>query len=154
MNPSIKLQIEDFQEVAGELAPLLYDHITEVEDKILPFNPDFKSYFVAQRQGKVLLVVARNESDQIVGYCLDYLINNPHYQEMFAINDFIYVHPEYRGDGVFKAMTQYIEEVETDFQVRCRTFNTKVDMTGPLGYHSVEVVHKKHLTSEGGYSWQ
>lgn len=95
----LKIQEENLKDCIEEMKPLLAEHYKEVavyQDKI-EFNPDYERYLDMNVLGFVRVFTIRDEG-KLVGYSL-YLLNpNIHYKDhLYAVNDVIYVDPEYRG---------------------------------------------------------
>jgi len=143
----INIKIERLIDCLEELAPILAGHWDEVEhDKDeVPLKPDFVTYLKLEEAGHIMLVVARAD-DKIIGYQWDVVHTNLHYSELYAVNDLMYLNKEYRGSGVFNAMSDVAEEYLISLGVKVRTITFKVESDKMShGYKLVEHVHHKNL---------
>ncbi len=100
------------ESLIGELKPLLEDHWKEIamfKDKI-SFSPDYEKYLILQDMGALHVVVVRDEG-KIVGYFVSFIQPHIHYKDnIFAINDILYVDPSYRGGTVAYRMFKYAKK--------------------------------------------
>lgn len=101
--------VENFNDVIDEIKPLLEAHYHEVawyQDKI-PFDPDYDKYKALEEAGCLHIVTAR-QLGKLVGYFVSMVLPGVHYrQNLFAMNDILYVDPSYRGGTVAYRMFKY-----------------------------------------------
>jgi hypothetical protein len=106
------IQVESFLAISEELLPLIRNHWLEVAhhtDKI-PLDPQWKMYFDAERDGRLVTITARNNG-KLVGYSIFFLRAHIHYAGcLIASNDVIYLTPELRKGT--RLGTQLIDESE------------------------------------------
>lgn len=141
----ISIEVESITETMAELTPILGQHAQEVETHGLIFNPNFETYCQLDQLGNFLLVVARDENTEVVGYCGDFIQMDLHNQVVMAINDFAWVKPNYRKTGLFAAMIEVTEEAAICRGAKLRQMALKKPGTGPLGYTQAEILYQKVL---------
>tara|TARA_R110000782_G_scaffold254585_1_gene342973 strand:- start:233 stop:688 length:456 start_codon:yes stop_codon:yes gene_type:complete len=94
----LKYQQEFLNQVKSDIEPLIELHWEEIalnQDKI-KLNPDWDAYHSLEEQDKLKIFTARNGND-LVGYFVVILGTNIHYKDhLFANNDIIYLHKDYR----------------------------------------------------------
>jgi GNAT superfamily N-acetyltransferase len=99
--------------IAKEITPLLERHWREIANyqEVIPLAVNFEAYRQADAGGKLLVLVAR-EGDSMIGYSVFMLIRSPHYRSsLFAMNDVIYVLPEYRKGRTGLALIRESEKL-------------------------------------------
>jgi GNAT superfamily N-acetyltransferase len=86
-----------------EIKPLIqmhYDEIALHKEHVL-LDPDWDRYAAIDSTGNLLIVTARNEKMQLVGYAVFFITPHIHYKStMIASNDILYLHPAYRKGRV------------------------------------------------------
>jgi len=133
-----------------ELAPHLAEHWDEVETFIdkqhSPLDPDFVTYLSLESTGQLALVVARDGST-IAGYMWDIVAQNPHYKQVYSVNDMLYVNKDYRGRGILGTMCDVMENHVITMGAVVRSMNVKATNPAPdmCGYSQKEVVYFKNL---------
>lgn len=112
----IKFQVERFRDCYSEAAPLLIAHYNEVatnkESKVL--DPDEDRYMMLEDNGMLRIFTAR-DGGKLVGYFVSMVMPHLHYSStIYAMNDILYVDPEYRGTTLayrmFKGAMQDLKE--------------------------------------------
>jgi GNAT superfamily N-acetyltransferase len=92
-------RVESMMEVLAEFKDLCVSHWMEIanyQDKI-PLEPDWDKYR-ALENAKMLAFMSVRVSGVMVGYCAFIITPHLHYKScVTAMNDLIYVRPEYRG---------------------------------------------------------
>lgn len=108
----IRFSVETYDDVIDEIKPLLDWHWEEVaiyKDKI-KFKADYSKYEDMQDSGHLHIVTVRDE-DMLVGYFISFLMDHPHYSDhKYALNDILYLHPDYRHADVACGMFEYAEK--------------------------------------------
>lgn len=125
----ISYQQEQIENTWSELEPLLHEHYKEVamfQDKI-KLNPDKAFYEHAQDAGRVYLHTARTTKDrQLIGYAATMVHVNPHYQDhTYAVNDVVFVLPEYRDGQVAPTLVAMVESDMKRLGCSVMTFHMK-----------------------------
>jgi GNAT superfamily N-acetyltransferase len=133
-------------DIVEELVPLLAEHFIEAEvlrPKLVP-NPNFSLYYELEAQGAIVLVTARVDGN-IVGYMLDQVYEHPHYQQLVASNDLMYILPDYRNTDVFKKMIRKIEDIAKRMGAVERLMSFKQTGNTRGGYTPYEIATQKYL---------
>lgn len=103
---------EKLKDCLEEMKPILrlhYEEIAMYKDKI-PLDPDYSKYFLLEEEGIFHAVTVRDEG-KLIGYFLSLVTPSIHYsQTVYAVNDILYVHPNYRLSGVGQEMFRFAEE--------------------------------------------
>lgn len=109
----MEYKAEFIKDVLEELKPLLEEHWKEVAwyQEDIKLNPDYNKYVSMQEANNLLFVTARDEG-KLVGYNVNFLQYHPHYSDhIYAVNDIIFVHPDYRHGMVAKELLEGTEEI-------------------------------------------
>lgn len=109
----ITIQNESGMTLHDEILPLIQAHWHEIgaygED--VPLDPDWQNYAVLEVSGLLHVATARVDG-KLVGYCVTLVAPHLHYKStVFAINDLIYVLPEYRGRAGLKLVLHVLREM-------------------------------------------
>jgi GNAT superfamily N-acetyltransferase len=103
---------ESLKSCLEEMKPILELHYQEVamyKDKI-PLDPDYSKYFMLEEEGVFHTVTVR-DNGKLIGYFLSLIAPSIHYsQTVYAVNDILYVHPDYRASGVGQKMFSFAEK--------------------------------------------
>lgn len=138
--------------IFSEVQDLLKDHHEEVDlhrDKI-PMDPDWETYFRLDEAGKFRVYTARDEG-LLVGYTWFVVTKGLHYKgNIFALNDLIYIKPEYRGEKIGYGMLKFSEEMLSLEGVSVIQVNSKFTkpfdgLLSGMGYEPIETAHSKIL---------
>lgn len=141
---------ESIADMVGEAEPLLrlhYDEIAWKKEKI-PLAPDWNQYAMLELQGKLLCFSGR-VGGKLKGYSAFFFAPLMHYSHtMAAVNDIIFLHPDYRSAGYGAGLIQYAERelkalgaVAISYHIK-----TKLDwspLVAKLGYEPTETNHWK-----------
>lgn len=119
----IKFTVEKLDTVYEEIQDLLKQHWEEIAvlKDTVKLNPSYDAYRKLEDSGKLYILTVR-EDGRLVGYYVSIVTKNPHYMdEVWAINDIMYLHPDYR-----KALTGYtmIRKAEEDLKKMGATVST------------------------------
>lgn len=109
---TIKVSIEPLFAIREELWPILernWRDLAQNQDTI-PQIPNWKAYHEAELEGVLLLAVARVDGHIAGYYFADVGPSRKYASTIFAVMDFCYVHPGYRGHGVGRALFDFVEE--------------------------------------------
>lgn len=149
---SLALSREKFADVYVELQPLFEKHWEEVaayQDKIA-LDPDYDRYLHLERAGMLRAYILRNKGE-VVGYWIFFVMPHPHYrQDLFAVNDVVYVDPAYRHGDTTPACFTHIEAELAREGVAVLTYHMKTyrpfqAMMQGLGYDHLEHLYGKCL---------
>lgn len=137
-----------FSEI-DRLLHMHYDEIAENKDKI-KLNVDHKFYFQGSKAGAIHVVTARKEGE-LIGYFVSIVRPHPHYKDhIFAMNDVLYVHPDYRKTSVSVRMFQYAEKAlkamgVSKIVLHMKTKHPFVSFAEKLGYTLEEYNFAKYI---------
>ena len=143
----MKYQHEKYHDVIEELKPHLHEHYKEVamyQDKI-DFDPNYEAYGVAQDNGMLYIYTMRDE-DELVGYNIFFVQTHPHYSSnMFAVNDIVYIAPNYRHKVDTLGFFAYCENSLKELGVDVMTYHMKVLKTFEMLMKTLEMDHAEHM---------
>tara|TARA_Y100000114_G_scaffold50443_1_gene46036 strand:+ start:1235 stop:1693 length:459 start_codon:yes stop_codon:yes gene_type:complete len=151
----IEYQIETLDEILEELEPLLEEHYYEVamyQDRI-QLNPNYDFYRTAEQNGSLLIWTGR-DNGALVAYCITFLQFNPHYQDhLYAVNDVIYVCPEYRHGETAIELIQGLQEKLKQYEVSVMTFHMKTfkpfeTLMKALNFDKAEYLYTKYIKED------
>ncbi len=147
----IEFAREMLGDAKGDMEPLLVLHWREVahyQDILL--NPDWEFYALMEESDRLRIFTAREEG-RLIGYAFFFVGPNRHYKDSIqAVQDVIFLHPEYRGAKLGAKLILYADE-------QCRAENIQViyhhikeaHNFGPLlvhcGYELVDLIYAKRL---------
>ena len=143
---------EDFNKVRGEVDELFYKHWEEIalnKDKI-KLNPDW-SYYEALNAAGILGVYTVRKDERLVGYFIVVAKQHPHYKDhIFAVNDIIYIDPDYRKGLVGYKLIKFVEAELKEMGVCVFAVNTKVHkpfdaVLERLGFENTERLYTKYI---------
>ena len=143
---------EQLQHVLEEMKPMLLEHWEEVamyKDKI-DFSPDYNKYFSMCDMGFIRLYTMR-DNGKLVGYSLFFTMPHLHYsKDMFAVNDVVFVDPEYRLPFITPAFFNYVEEQLSRLGMSVITYHMKVykpfeKLMNGLQYNFTEHLYTKYI---------
>jgi GNAT superfamily N-acetyltransferase len=149
---SIKYQQEFLTKVRHECQGLIEAHWEDIalnKDKI-KLNPDWNAYFTLEKEGKLKLFTAR-DGEKLVGYFVVIVGVNLHYKDhVFASNDVIYLHKDYRKGFTGSKLIKFAEGCLKQDGVSVLTINTKIHqpfdaVLSRLGFKAIERVYSKYL---------
>lgn len=144
--------------LADGLEDMLWEDFREIEvdqDKV-PMAPDWEHYFGLERLGGYRVIAARSEG-QLVGHNAFFLNKHTrHKNTTFAINDMVYLAPDYRkgwaGVSIIRESERLLKEagvvkiqysVKEDVKIGSNGHGTVGDLLGSLGYQFIERVYAK-----------
>lgn len=132
-----------------QLLNMHWDQIALNKDKI-KLNPDFDAYRELEACGKLKMFTVRHDGN-LVGYFVVIVGRNIHYKDhLFAQNDVIYVHPDYRKGSTGANLINFAEGCLREDGVSVLNINTKVhkpfdNLMDRLGFNLIERVYSKYL---------
>ena len=148
----LKYQQEFLSQVQTECQSLIELHWEEIalnKDKI-KLNPDWEAYYSLEDQGKLKIFTAR-DGNKLVGYFVVLLGNNIHYKDhLFASNDVIYLHKDYRKGFAGIRLIKFAEACLKEDGVSVLIINTKVHqpfdkILDRIGFNLTERAYSKYL---------
>ena len=150
MKPEYKQEfLHTCKDDAKELLEMHYDEIALNKDKI-KLNPDWESYHTLEELGKLSIFTVR-DNGKLVGYFVLLVSNSLHYADhVYAINDIIYVHPDYRKGFLGIRLIKFAESCLKKDGVSIIMINTTMHkdfgkILSRIGYNPIETVHSKYI---------
>jgi len=146
VNQQISYQQEFLNQVRSDAEPLIKLHWDEIalnQDKI-KLNPDWED------DNRLKIFTAR-KSKQLVGYFVVLLGTNIHYKDhVFASNDIIYLHKDYRKGFAGVRLIKFAEKCLKDDGVSVLLINTKIHrpfdkLLERLKFKPIERVYSKFI---------
>lgn len=110
---TVTVSIEPLYSIIEEIWPVLernWRDLAQHKD-VIPQIPNWKAYHAAELEGVLLLAVARVDGKIAGYYVADVGPSRKYASTIFAVMDFCYVHPSYRGHGVGRSLFQFVESV-------------------------------------------
>jgi GNAT superfamily N-acetyltransferase len=143
---------ENFSDVRNDIEVLLEKHWEEIalNKSKIKLNPDWDTYLSLYEAGQLGIYTARKDK-KLVGYFIVVAAPNPHYKDhIFAVNDIIYLDPEYRKGFVGVKLIKYAEKNLKELGVSVLAINTKVhkpfdSLMERLGFSLIERVYSKYI---------
>lgn len=135
-----------------ELTPMLEQHWEEVavnKDRV-PLDINYDGYVKLYNSGILKLFTVRNEVE-LIGYYATMLVNHFHYKStLFAMNDVVYVKPEYRGKLAGYKLLKFAEDKLKEYGVDVVSVHIKLThdfspMMERMGYQTVEKICTKYI---------
>ena len=148
----ITYQEEPLEDCLEEIKPLIEIHWEEIalyKDKI-KLNPDFDKYLLLDSLGMLHVLTARDQGT-LIGYFISFVQPNMHYKEsVFAVNDILYIHPEYRkgstGYKLFKKAEKSLKEIGVDvIIIHAKVNNDFKPLMDKLEYERIEYNYSKYI---------
>lgn len=136
-------------ELCKELGPLLQSHYKEIAHyQDIELNPNFSKYKKIDDLGGLRIYTARKEK-KLIGYVIFFFDYNIHYQKSLqAIQDVLFIHPEYRGVGA-QLIKWADEQLKIEGAQVVYHHVKKEHNFGPLlerfGYKCVDLIYAKRL---------
>jgi GNAT superfamily N-acetyltransferase len=135
-----------------EAEPLLRAHWQEIalDQDTVPLDDAWETYLGMERLDMLNIVTAR-DAGVLVGYCVHFIISNPHYRSLrVADNDIFWLHPDYRRGRTGIRLLQAAEIVCRERGCNKIILKEKVHrslgrLMEYLGYTLIERVHAKGL---------
>lgn len=136
----------------NEIKPLLFEHWEEIavnKDKI-KLDPDYDSYLYLAKTG-LLKVYTVRDNGKLVGYYSTLVTPHLHYRNnTYAINDLIFLIPEFRGKLVGLKLIKFAEQELKKLGVSVIMLHTKTEhsfstIAERLGYSCVEETYSKYI---------
>ena len=134
---------------AQELIRLHWEEIATNKETI-KLNPDWDLYYALEDRGNLNIYTAR-EDGRLVGYFVVIVGSNLHYKDhMFAENDILYLHPNYRQGWTGIRLLKFAEKALKEEGVSVIKINTKVHkpfdpLMEWLDYRLTERVYTKYV---------
>ena len=150
----MKFAAEKFSDVLPELRELIPLHWAEIAvHKDIPLDPDFDLYGKLAELGVFRLYTARTDNGKLIGYAGFFVrAGHMHYKgHTWAASDVIWLHPDYRQEGIGTALAGFWDEQLKLLGVHVVHVTAKVEhpalayMLRGVGYKVVEAGYDKRL---------
>ena len=126
---TITYQVERFDDVVDDIKPLIKEHYLEIcsHPDIYKLNPDWDTYRKLDELGMLRIFTARDGVD-LAGYFLSFVQPHIHYSDtIYAVNDILYLAPEYRGSTVgYKLIKRAAEDLRDSCGVSVLVIHMKI----------------------------
>lgn len=131
---------------------LLQDHWEEIalNKEAIKLNPDWDAYYDLEESGALKIFTARSDGN-LIGYFVVLCRKHLHYVDhVFAFNDILYVHKDYRKGLVGAKLMKFAEKCLKEDGVSVVIVNTKRhkpfdSLLEWLGYSHIENIYSKLL---------
>jgi len=153
----MKFQEEIFTDLQDEVYDLLQIHYKEVAHYLdIPLEPDWETYKKLESIGNLATYTVRDFSNTLIGYSVFFLRHNIHYKSSYqAVQDIIYVDPNYRKSGIGSELIEYCDQMLADKGVQVvyhhvkqsKNFGPKI--LEPQGYELIDLIYGKRLDKRG-----
>lgn len=148
----ITYQQEFFGKIRTEIGLLITKHWEEIalNKDTIKLNPDWEAYKQLEDSGILKIFTAR-DNDLLVGYFVVLVRNHIHYKDhLFAVNDILYLSPEYRKGRVGLSLIKFTENCLKEDNVSVLVVNTKChkpfdSLLEYLGFTHIENIYSKLL---------
>lgn len=149
----VDFKLESYDEIIDELVALSEDHWKEVEwgQDNLTLNPNLDVYESANASHNLYMYSVRNEEEELVGYATFWIYDHPHHRDnLFAVNDLLYLLPECRHTGYSQNFIYFCEQDLKNKGVSVITYSMKTkhrfeDLMYSSGYEHTECVFSKFV---------
>lgn len=141
----ISYRVESLRVALSEVKELVGVHHQEVEDGKWKINPDWNRMVRANEDGSYLFIAVRDD-ERLVGYSADWITDNLHYKgRKSAVNDGVYMAPDYRHFGLTEALLMKVKEELRVLGVDSHSVTLKVKnpcrtLMEQLGYVNQELI--------------
>lgn len=141
---------ERFSDVVADLPPLLEKHWQEIalnQDKI-KLNPDWPRYESLDLSGNLAIFTVRDDG-KLIGYFVLFIMPHIHYSDhIFAVNDILFIDPEYRRGSMAIRFFKFAEEELKKRGTSVIVINSKVHapfgkILERIGYSFAERIYTK-----------
>jgi len=108
----LKIAIEKLADVKDECQELIEAHWREIAVwQDIPLAPDWGVYQHVETVGGLVIYTVRNDENKLVGYAVFMMRKHMHYKNhIWALNDLIWVHPDYRDGKIGAKLVQFWEQ--------------------------------------------
>ena len=147
-----KTIVNGIKDCLEEMKPLFDEHWEELaihKDKI-KLSPDYDKYLHIDEFGMLHVMTARDD-DKLIGYFISFVQPNLHYKDnMFASNDILFIHPDYRKGSVGYKLFKNAESSLLELGVDVIIIHTKIHkdfkpLMDKLGFDRVEYIYSKYV---------
>ncbi len=120
----MQYQVEYLADMLADMTVLTEAHYAEIADhkdlKVL--KPDYDRYLELEELGVLRTFTVRDDG-KLIGYFITFITPHIHYSDcVYALNDIMYVHPDYRGGTVsYRLIKEALQDLRdnTDAVILC-----------------------------------
>ena len=150
MEVIVGYDLESYEDVRAEIAPLVLNHYHEVV--VYPdikLNVDEEMYQKIDEAGGLRLFTARNTAGDLIGYCIFFVRHHLHYMDSFqAFQDVLFIQKEYRGFG--KKFIKWCDERLSEEKVQVVFHGVKAahnygSLLEDVGYKLSDLLYSRRL---------
>ena len=149
---SVSYQQEFLDTFVRDAIPLLERHWEEIalNKHVIKLDPDWDAYAILEQQGNLKIFTAR-KSGVLIGYFAVFFRKHIHHKnDIFAVNDVIFISPEYRKGMIGTNLIKFAEQCLKDDGATVLLINTKCHkpfdkLLEWLGFTHIENVYSKLL---------
>lgn len=137
-----------------EMSPLLEAHWEEIAHfKDIKLNPDWERYLKAEQADALRIFTAREDDNQLIGYIVFFIANNPHYaQSKQAQQDVLFLRKDKRKTGLGRDFILWADEMLRSDGVDVVYHHVKAakeldfsPLLESIGYHFVDKILARRL---------
>jgi len=143
---------ESVADIKADIEGLLSQHWEEIamyKDKV-KLATDWDTYLKMDEDDTFICLAARDEG-KLIGYYASFLMPNLHYMnDLFAVNDVLFLHPDYRKGKNAVGLIKYAESFFKDMGASVITIHMKVSnpfdrLLEWLGWDYSERLYSKYI---------
>lgn len=125
----VKIAIEKLADVRDECRDLIEHHWREIAVwQDIPLDPDWVGYQRLEDAGVMIIYTVRTDEGKLIGYAVFLTRFHLHYkQHSWALNDLIWVHPDYRDGKIGIKLAQFWENDLKSRGIHVVHVNTKTE---------------------------
>lgn len=147
---SFSFKREHLIDVLEEAAPLTALHWKEIAHyQDIPLEMDREKYLKLEALDVLRCFIARNDQGALIGYAVFFVQHNIHYKSSLqAVQDVLFIHPEYRGTG--KRFIEWCDQELKKEKVQVIYHHVKsAHNFGPMlermGYQLVDLIYARRF---------
>lgn len=148
----ITYQKDTVENVFRDIGETFVKHHEEVESfaEEVPLDID-RGQFEALEAAGVLHTISARDDRELIGYYVSMIMPHSHHKgSLFAVNDILYINPEYRSSGIAAEMITFAEKDLREMGVVVMAFSMKVshpfkNLAEHLGFEETDIVYSKYL---------
>lgn len=135
-----------------QMWPLLAAHREEltVYPDIMQLSPDVETYVRLEQMGKLISLGVFDDEDNLIGYSVNIVTRNPHYDVLVCQNDVLYLTPKHRlgplGLRLIRETERHARETGAKIMIWHAKQGTSLDNILPrMQYITQEILYSRVL---------
>lgn len=140
-------------EYLGQAWPLLEEHRLELatNPEKMQLDPDIQTYALLEELNKLMSLGVFDDDGHLVGYSINIVNRNLHYDLRMCQNDILYLRKDLRlgplGLKLIRATEAHAKELGCDMMIWHAKPHTSLDQILPrVGYRTQDIMYSKELT--------